>query len=216
MQNSISMSRIPLELSQSVGVQVSCWSRGQYKRKVGKGGGGGGTDEPDSAPHSPSGTVHLAQTCFVPVKCPSSKVHLCSSPSSSLFFLIIHLFWLHQVFVAARGIFHCSAQPLQVQHADCRVHRFRCSAARGILVPQPGVEPGPLHCKVDSQPLDHQGSPLHTFPLSLQGPGEIHLFQEICPWNNCLKSPFYIRTSIFRERPLINRRHFRLDQFQGQ
>ena len=131
-------------------------------------------------------------------------------------FLIIHLFWLHQVFVAARGIFHCSAQPLQVQRADCRVHRFHCSAARGILVPRPGVELGPLHCKVDSQPLDHQGSPLHTFPLSLQGPGEIHLFQEICPWNNCLKSPFYIRTSIFRERPLINRRHFRLDQFQEQ
>ena len=61
-------------------------SRGQYKRKVGKEGVGGSTDEPDSSPHSPSGTIHLAQTCFVPAKYPSSKVHLCSSPSSSLFF----------------------------------------------------------------------------------------------------------------------------------
>ena len=34
-----------------------------------------------------------------------------------------------------------------------------CSAAGGILAPQPGIEPHPLHWKVDSFPLDHGGSP---------------------------------------------------------
>ena len=30
----------------------------------------------------------------------------------------------------------------------------------GSLFPDQGCNPSPLHCKMDSQPLDHQGSPL--------------------------------------------------------
>ena len=38
--------------------------------------------------------------------------------------------------------------------------RLSCPMACGILVPRPGIEPASLHWKVDSLPLDHQGSPL--------------------------------------------------------
>ena len=34
-----------------------------------------------------------------------------------------------------------------------------CPAACGILVPDQGLKPHPLHWKADSLPLDHQGSP---------------------------------------------------------
>ena len=38
-----------------------------------------------------------------------------------------------------------------------------CSVTCGILVPQPGISPHPLHCKADSSPLDHQGIPFFIF-----------------------------------------------------
>ena len=38
-------------------------------------------------------------------------------------------------------------------------HQLSCSAARGIF-PDQGPNPCPLHCKVDYQPVDHQGKPL--------------------------------------------------------
>ena len=37
-------------------------------------------------------------------------------------------------------------------------HRLSCPAAYGIL-PDQGLNPCPLHCQADSQPLEHQGSP---------------------------------------------------------
>ena len=36
-----------------------------------------------------------------------------------------------------------------------------------ILVPQPGIEPAPLHWKTKTQPLDSQGSPSVLFKASL-------------------------------------------------
>ena len=44
-------------------------------------------------------------------------------------------------------------------------HGPSCSAACGIL-PDQGSNPCPLHWQADSQPLRHQGSPLHIFLLS--------------------------------------------------
>ena len=41
-------------------------------------------------------------------------------------------------------------------------HVPSCSAARGIL-PDQGSNPCPLHWQADSQPLRHQGSPVHVF-----------------------------------------------------
>ena len=34
-----------------------------------------------------------------------------------------------------------------------------------MLAPPPGIEPEPLQCQVDSQPLDHQGVPSFTANL---------------------------------------------------
>lgn len=41
-------------------------------------------------------------------------------------------------------------------------HGLSCSMAGEMLIPQLRQTPHPLHCKVDSYPLDHQGKyPLH-------------------------------------------------------
>ena len=52
---------------------------------------------------------------------------------------------LHHVgpFVAMHGL-------SGVQASIVVAHGLSCSAASGILVPQPGIEPHPLHCKMDS------------------------------------------------------------------
>ena len=63
--------------------------------------------------------------------------------------LSLFLFWLCWVFTVAQGL--------------------SCLAACGILVPRPRIEPTSLHCKADSEPLEHQGSPplwfLQTYVL---------------------------------------------------
>ena len=38
-----------------------------------------------------------------------------------------------------------------------------CCEARGILAPNQGSNPHPLHWKVKPQPPDHQGSPIYKF-----------------------------------------------------
>ena len=38
-------------------------------------------------------------------------------------------------------------------------HRLSRSEVCGILVPDQGLNPGPLHSYANSSPLDHQGSP---------------------------------------------------------
>ena len=56
---------------------------------------------------------------------------------------------------------HCVTWDLLLWRTDSRVVACRrnCSMACGILVPDQGLNPRSLHCRVDSQPLDHQGSP---------------------------------------------------------
>ena len=51
------------------------------------------------------------------------------------------------------------AQALSIWASGVVAHGLGCPEACGILVPWPGIKPASLHCKVDSHPLDHQGSP---------------------------------------------------------
>ena len=59
--------------------------------------------------------------------------------NSFLLIIILGLCWIFIVHVAACG--------------------FSCPASCGSLVPPARIEPMSQHWKVDSQPLDHQGSP---------------------------------------------------------
>ena len=83
---------------------------------------------------------------------------------------IIYLFiWLHQILVSTCGILHCNTWDLSLWHkgavvmtnrlSSCSPRGLSCPVAGRILVPQPGVNPRPLHCKVDFYLLDHQQSP---------------------------------------------------------
>ena len=49
----------------------------------------------------------------------------------------------------------------------------RCSMPRGILMPGPQIEPSPLHCKADSESLDHQGSSNICFVLTQYTPKKL-------------------------------------------
>ena len=104
-----------------------------------------------------------------------------------LFILFIY-FWLCWVFVSMRGLslvaasgghssLRCAglslSRPLLLRSTGSRcagsvivAHGPSCSAACGIF-PDQGLNPCPLHWQADSQPLRHQGSPLHIF-LSLK------------------------------------------------
>ena len=102
-------------------------------------------------------------------------------------FLFIYLFiyfWLRWVFVSVRGLslvaasgghssLRCAgispSRPLLLRSTGSRragsvvvAHGPSCSAACGIL-PDQGSNPCPLHWQADSQPLRHQGRPLHSF-----------------------------------------------------
>ena len=103
------------------------------------------------------------------------------------FYLFIY-FWLCWVFVSVQGLSllvasgdHSSSQcaglspprPLLLQSTGSSragsvvvAHGPSCSAACGIF-PDQGSNPCPLHWRVDSQPLRHQGSPLHFFLIEL-------------------------------------------------
>ena len=52
--------------------------------------------------------------------------------------------------VVARGLSSCGARGLEHAGTVVAARRLTCSAACGILVPPPGIEPCPLHWKVDS------------------------------------------------------------------
>ena len=82
-----------------------------------------------------------------------SHGHLCVSQIFLSFFLML-------VCLAALGL-SCGPWDLHWGMRDrfmqCRFSS--CPAAYRILVPQSGIEPVSLHWEVDSQPLDHQGSP---------------------------------------------------------
>ena len=102
----------------------------------------------------------------------------------SIFIYLFIYFWLCWVFVSVRGLSlvvasggHSSSrcaglslsQPLLLQGTGSRcagsvvvAHGPSCSAACGIF-PDQGSNPCPLHWQADSEPLRHQGSPLHLF-----------------------------------------------------
>ena len=64
----------------------------------------------------------------------------------------IYLFiWLLRVLAVVCGVLTVSC--IAVDGFSC------CSMQCGILVPQPDIRPMTLHCKADSHPLGHQGSP---------------------------------------------------------
>ena len=111
----------------------------------------------------------------------------------SFFFLSICLFiylWLCWVFVSVRGLSlvaasggHSSSRcaglslswPFLLQSTGSRptgsvivAHGPSCSAARGIF-PDQGSNPCPLHWQADSQPLHHQGSPVHDSLMIVRG-----------------------------------------------
>ena len=85
--------------------------------------------------------------------CIVTRPSLCVSDLPLLFFLML-------VCLAALGL-SCGPWDLHWGMRDrflqCRFSS--CPAAYRILVPQSGIEPVSLHWEVDSQPLDHQGSP---------------------------------------------------------
>ena len=100
------------------------------------------------------------------------------------FFLNFIYLWLCWVFVSVRGLSPVAAsgghsssrcaglslsRPLLLRSTGSRragsvvvAHGPSCSAACGIF-PDQGSNPCPLHWQADSQPLRHQGSPLHLF-----------------------------------------------------
>ena len=98
-------------------------------------------------------------------------------------FFLFNFFWLCWVFVSVQGLSlvaasggHSSSRctglslsrPLLLQSTGSRragsvvvAHGPSCPAACGIF-PDQGSNPCPLHWQADSQPLHHQGSPLHV------------------------------------------------------
>ena len=109
-----------------------------------------------------------------------------------LIFIYVFIFWLLRVLVAAHGIFHCGVWALHCSAwtslqlwrtgllvavrglSSCCMwaQQLRCVGLValwhvGPQFPDQGQNPRPLHCKVDSLPLDHQGSPNHPILLIL-------------------------------------------------
>ena len=66
--------------------------------------------------------------------------------------------------VAVHSLSCWGPQALGHRHSSW-VHRLRCPEACGIF-PDQGSNLYPLHCRVDSQPLGHQGSPETSFLIS--------------------------------------------------
>ena len=99
-------------------------------------------------------------------------------------FLLFIYFWLCWVFVSVQGLSPVAAsaghsssrcaglslsRPLLLRSTGSRrtgsvivAHGPNCSAECGIL-PDQGSNPCPLHWQADSQPLHHQGSPIHFY-----------------------------------------------------
>ena len=88
------------------------------------------------------------------------------------------------------------------------VPRLSCSAAWGILVPQPGIEPVSPHCKTDSLPRDHERSSIFSILKSLRlfflFSGENLLYFNYLTkcfihfkFPNCFYGKFFITASVF-------------------
>ena len=88
-----------------------------------------------------------------------TPTHAYPALRSFSYLVVITLFiWLHCIM---QNLPISRRDSLQLSHVGSAVaaHRLSCSFAYGILVPQQGLNLCPLHCKVDSSPLGHQGSP---------------------------------------------------------
>ena len=59
----------------------------------------------------------------------------------------------------ARGLSSCGSRALEHRLSSCGTRPYSCSMACGIF-PEQESSPWPLHWQADSQPLDHQGSPI--------------------------------------------------------
>ena len=70
-------------------------------------------------------------------------LHLC------FYFLTLFILELHWAFAAARRLSGCSVHALEHTGSAAVARRLSFYVASGILVPQPGIEPCPLHCKAD-------------------------------------------------------------------
>ena len=70
-------------------------------------------------------------------------------------YVFIYLFWLRQVFVAARGVFIATCGVF-----SCCMRTLSCGMHAGSS-PRPGVEPGPLHWERRVLSTGPQGSPSH-------------------------------------------------------
>ena len=74
------------------------------------------------------------------------------------------------LFIAVRGPLTIAAS-LVAEHR-LQTRRLSSCASRAQLLrgmwdlPRPGLEPCPLHWQADSQPLRHQGSPIHYFKIA--------------------------------------------------
>ena len=69
------------------------------------------------------------------------------------------------IFVALHRIICCGTQTLWSWHIGSGAHGCSGCGTRalqhvGSEFPHQGSNPYPLHCKTDSQPLEHQGSPI--------------------------------------------------------
>ena len=60
----------------------------------------------------------------------------------------------------------------------------RCSVPHGILMPGMQIELSPLHCKADSESLDHQGSPNICFLLTQYTPKKLGIELGLKLWNS--------------------------------
>ena len=91
-------------------------------------------------------------------------LHCCTQAFSSCSAWDFSLQWLlllqspRASVVAMCRFSSCGSWALELRLSSCGA-RLSCSVACGIFLDQE-LDPCPLDCKVDAQPLDHQGSPV--------------------------------------------------------
>ena len=111
-------------------------------------------------------SFYLSNTCGFQV------LHILANSWYSLFKKIFILFIYFSFIIAIFFFFFlvvsglsCGIQDLSLRRMGSVVvvRGLSCPAACGILIPWPGIRPvHPMHCKADSLPLDHQGSPWYS------------------------------------------------------
>ena len=98
----------------------------------------------------------------------------------------------------------CGTQALQLRRAAQQLWHMGLVAPWhvGSQFPDQGLNLRPLHCKVDSLPLDHQGSPLREdfeFPQSMEWEFESILFRFLRGQENRLHCSYTIKCDLFHD-----------------